>query len=217
MSLFIVLEGIDGAGTTTQTALLRDRLQADGQPAIQTFEPTNGPIGVMIRQMLSKRIVLPSHTQDAPSEPVTRETLAALFAADRLDHCAALIEPSIDAKNHIISDRYLHSSLAYQGDIEEGDTVDYSWIMQLNSRAKVPDVTFFLKIDLETSLARISQRGAARDIYETREKLERLITRYDEVMEMLSTRGDHIVTIDATQSIDAIHTSIWQHISHLQK
>ena len=205
---FIVLEGIDGAGTTTQTALLTGRLDHLAQRSIRTREPTDGPIGVMIRQMLARRIVLPTSGADGLQEPMTRETLAALFAADRLDHVAALIEPALARGQHVVCDRYLHSSLAYQGDVEEGG-VDYSWILALNSRARVPDLTCFLRIDLETSLSRIADRGAARDIYETREKLERLIVRYEEVMELCASRGDRVLTLDATLPIDTLHEQIW--------
>lgn len=207
---FIVLEGIDGAGTTTQAALLANRLDA----CVQTREPTDGPIGVMIRQMLARRIVLPTLGTDGLFAPMTRETLAALFAADRLDHVAALIEPSLARDQHVVCDRYVHSSLVYQGDVE-GGSVDYSWILALNSRARVPDLTCFLRIDLETSLARIANRGASRDIYETREKLARLIVRYEEVMKLCEERGDTILTLDATLPIDTLHEQIWSAVQAL--
>ncbi len=215
MAQFIVLEGIDGAGTTTQTELLLQRFKDSGQPAIKTREPTDGPIGVMIRQMLSMRIALPSATPGGPSRPMTRETLALMFAADRLDHVAATIDPALEHGTHVISDRYMHSSLAYQGDIEEGEgtRTDYSWIESVNSRARVADITFFLELDVDTSLQRIASRGAARDIYETQEKLERLVQRYQEVMELVEARGDRVVRLDARASIQALHDQIWEVVS----
>jgi dTMP kinase len=216
---FIVLEGIDGAGTTTQSALLKERFAANGQSAVLTREPSDGPIGVMIRQMLSRRIVLPvDATRGGIQEPMTRQTLALLFAADRLDHVAATIDPASRAGKPVISDRYYHSSLAYQGDVEAQEDgterVDYDWILSLNSRARVPDITFFLEIDIETSLERLGRR-AARDIYETREKLERLITRYNEVIALLEERGHPIVKLDATASIDALSQQIWDRVTAL--
>lgn len=218
MAQFIVLEGIDGAGTTTQSELLLQRFMREAQPAIKTREPTDGPIGVMIRQMLAMRIALPASTPGGPHRPMTRETLALLFAADRLDHAAATIDPALEQGIHVISDRYMHSSLAYQGDVEpvEGgqeEHVDYTWIQALNSRARVADITFLLELDVETSLQRIETRGAARDIYETREKLERLVRRYDEVMGLVEARGDRVVRLDARDSIESLHAKIWEEIN----
>ena len=149
---------------------------------------------------------------------MTRQTLALLFAADRLDHVAAVIEPALRQGSPVISDRYYHSSLAYQGDVEQGEDgserVDYAWIEQLNARARVPDVTIFLEIDLETSLERLGERSH-RDLYETREKLERLIVRYEEVMELLQGRGQPIVRLDATRTVDDLHEEIWSRVQAL--
>jgi dTMP kinase len=209
---FIVLEGIDGAGTTTQTQRLIKRLGAAGQPAVATREPSDGPIGTMIRQMLAKRITLPG------GAPMTRETLALLFAADRLDHVAATVEPALNAGRWVISDRYAPSSLVYQGDVEANEAgaerVDYSWIAQLNSRARVPDLTIFLRIELETSLERISGR-AHRDLYETREKLARLVVRYDEVIALLKAQGMPVLELDGARSLDEVEDAIWAAVSAL--
>lgn len=213
---FFVLEGLDGAGTTTQTQRLIQRFTVTGQPALATREPSDGPIGVTIRQMLSKRIGIP--TADGGFKPMTRQTLALMFAADRLDHLAATVDPALEAGKVVISDRYYHSSLAYQGDVElvEGaERVDYDWVYSLNSRARVPTMTFFLEIDVEESLRRLSHR-AARDIYETREKLERLVLRYDEVMTWLAERGQPIMRLDATRPIEALHEEIWSTITRLR-
>jgi dTMP kinase len=198
---FIVLEGIDGAGTTTQTQRLIARLEARGQRALSTREPTDGPIGVMIRQMLALRIVRPG------GEAMTRETLALLFAADRMDHIAARIEPALERGQWVVSDRYVPSSLAYQGDVEGGDRTDYSWVQQLNARARQPDMTIFLEIDVETSLTRIAGR-AARDIYETREKIERLVKRYDEVIGLLEAAGQPVRRLDARLPLDIVEAQI---------
>ncbi len=215
---FIVFEGIDGAGTTTQAERLVARYAAEGTSAMLTHEPSTGPIGVLIRQMLSKRVVLPPEA-GAPAEPVGRQTLAALFAADRLDHIEAEVAPALAAGRPVICDRYVPSSLAYQGDVEHDEqgreSVDYDWILALNERAKIPDLTFFLEVDIETSLARIGARGRRRDIYETREKLERLVRRYEEVLALLEDRGDPIVRLDARQNIEALHASVWARVQAL--
>lgn len=215
---FFVLEGLDGAGTTTQTQRLIQRFTVSAQPALATREPSDGPIGVTIRQMLSKRIGIP--TAEGGFKPMTRQTLALMFAADRLDHLAATVDPALEAGKVVISDRYYHSSLAYQGDVElvEGaERVDYDWVYSLNSRARVPAMTFFLEIDVEESLRRLSQRGGARDIYETREKLERLVLRYDEVMTWLHSRGQPIMRLDAKRPVEDLHEEIWSTIERLRE
>lgn len=204
---FVVIEGLDGAGTTTQTALLVERLQDEGQPAISTREPSDGPVGVLIRQMLSKRIVTPS--ADGSVQPVGREVLALLFAADRVDHVQAEIEPALASGKAVISDRYYHSSFAYQGDIDASDEFDIDWVRTLNERARRPDVTFFLEASVDLCLSRMSGRGS-RDIYETREKLERLERRYDQVMRALEAEGEEIVRLDAGLSKEELATRIFE-------
>lgn len=191
---FIVIEGLDGAGTTTQSTLLVERLQAAGQPAVLTREPSDGPIGVLIRQMLSGRITTPS--VDGPHQSMGREVLALLFAADRLDHIRALVAPAQAAGKVVVSDRYYHSSFAYQGDVDDSDEMDLHWVRTLNERARTPDLTIFLEASVDLCLSRLSGRGQ-RDIYETREKLARLERRYDEVMTALEEEGEAIVRLDA--------------------
>jgi dTMP kinase len=217
MAKMIVLEGIDGAGTTTQTQRLIARLKAEGIDARPTREPTDGPIGVMIRQMLAMRIV--RHGEDGGSLPMTRETLALLFAADRLDHVASIIEPALARGQWVISDRYFPSSLVYQGDVERGEggveSLDYAWVQGLNARARRAELTIFLEIDLETSLARIAGRGASRDIYETREKLERLVRRYEEVIALLEAAGEPVCRIDARAPLDVVEAEIWAAVQRL--
>jgi dTMP kinase len=124
-----------------------------------------------------------------------------------MDHIAARIEPALERGQWVVSDRYVPSSLAYQGDVEEGDRTDYSWVQQLNARARQPDMTIFLEIDVETSLARIGGR-AARDIYETREKIERLVKRYDEVIGLLEAAGQPVRRLDARLPLDIVEAQI---------
>lgn len=199
--MFVVIEGLDGAGTTTQAALLTDRLRAEGHAVTCTREPSDGPVGVLIRQMLGRRVVC----RDGSS--VGRETLALLFAADRLDHIANEIEPALAGGSWVISDRYYHSSFAYQGDVDDSDHFDFDWVRALNGRARVPDVTIYLDAPPDVCLGRIADRGH-RDIYETREKLERLSRRYAEINAALIAAGERVVSIDGTGSVDAIHASI---------
>ena len=199
---FVAIEGLDGAGTTTQTRRVAEALTSRGQPVAKSCEPTEGPVGMLIRQMLTKRISVVD--ADGQHQPVDRETLALLFAADRLDHLNATVDPALQAGKVALTDRYYHSSLAYQGDIGgDDDAVDYRWVEAINERARAPDLTVFLEASAELCLKRLSARGR-RDIYESREKLERLERRYDEVIERVEARGEPILRLDAADDPGAL-------------
>src|SRR5690554_6701257 len=104
--MFIVLEGLDGAGTTTQVERLARSLSGEGHRVHTTREPSDGFVGVLIRQALRRRIVERTGRQLSP------ETLALLFATDRVDHLRDEVEPALSAGGVVISDRYVHSSIA---------------------------------------------------------------------------------------------------------
>ncbi|MDQ6740692.1 MAG: dTMP kinase, partial [Actinomycetota bacterium] len=165
--LFIVLEGPDGAGISTQAALLRSALVRQGLKAVETKEPTIGPIGAVIRQALSHRLVYP------PDQPVDDDVLALLLAADRLDHIRADILPRLEAGTHVVCDRYRLSSYAYQG-----ATLGQEWVRAINSRSITPDLTFFLDVPPEVSITRIEHRGQYVELYETEERLRPVYANY---------------------------------------
>lgn len=204
MTQFVVFEGLDGAGTTTQARLLMEFMTASGRQAVSTREPSDGPIGVLIRQMLSMRVV---GRVNGKEEPINRESLALLFAADRLDHVRNTIEPSLDGGKWVISDRYYASSFVYQGDVDESDHFDIGWVRELNSRARRPDLTIYLHAPVEVCLSRMGVRHT-RDIYETREKLTRLHARYSQVMDLLENDGETVLRLNAELSMDDIHSRV---------
>src|ERR1017187_1840709 len=120
---FVVLEGIDGAGTTTHVARLAERLRASRVPVRATREPSDGPIGTLVRQVLTGRIVVPGGRAPAWA------TMALLFAADRMDHVETEIEPFVASGGTMISDRYDASSLAYQSVMSgNGGEAAVEWI-----------------------------------------------------------------------------------------
>src|SRR5215471_10435629 len=123
---FVVLEGIDGSGTTTQVAKLAERLRGLGVLVRHTREPSDGPIGTMVRQVLTGRIVIPGGR--APGWA----TMALLFAADRMDHVESEIEPFLAQGGIVVSDRYDASSLAYQSVSSGADAKEaVEWIRSL--------------------------------------------------------------------------------------
>jgi dTMP kinase len=154
---FIVLEGIDGAGTTTQTNALREHFRQTGRKVFFTHEPSDGPVGMLIRLALQGRLVggnYATHDEDDSSAggdaTFDPTALALLFAADRADHLAAQVKPNLDAGRIVVCDRYLLSTLAYQG-----QTNDDAWLLQINRPAIVPDLTLFLDLPPAEALERM--------------------------------------------------------------
>ncbi len=137
-----MLEGLDGAGTTTQGALLAARLLEHGIPVELTKEPTDGVIGKIAR----------SFTDGAAHfEP---ETVALTFAADRIEHTVE-IRALLEAGTWVVSDRYVASSLAYQ----TSQGLPFDWVRTLNSRAMEPDATIFVDTPVATCVERLEARG----------------------------------------------------------
>ncbi|RKH38000.1 dTMP kinase [Corallococcus sicarius] len=146
---FIVLEGLDGAGTTTQTERLAAALRADGHAVMTTREPSDGPVGTQLRQALTGRLGLP-HGRG----PLAPETLALLFAADRTDHLHARVLPALEEGKVVLCDRYVLSSLAYQG-----ASLPMAWVDTVNAHAVSPDLTLFIEMDPKVAARRRASRG----------------------------------------------------------
>jgi dTMP kinase len=198
---FIVVEGIDGSGSTTIVDRLVASMKAKQRAAHRTCEPSTGPVGSMIRQILSHRIVVPGHGSPGWA------TMALLFAADRLDHLQAEVMPHLRQGVMVISDRYDLSSLAYQsatapptGAGEGKDVV--AWIRELNSRARRPDLTLVLDVTPDVAATRRGLRGGAKELYEDLDLQSRLAQAYANAERLVP--GDLVVHIDANQSIDAV-------------
>lgn len=191
MGCFIVIEGLDGAGTTTQARRLVDWLAARGRTVHQTCEPSDGPVGRLIRSTLTGQPGAP-----APS------TLPWMFAADRADHLAREIEPALQ-RGDVVSDRYTHSSLAYQS-LE----LPLSRVHALNEGFRVPDLTLLLAVSAETALSRIAGRGGERELFEQQEKLDRIAHQYEMVVDLLRAMGQPIVRLDGGAEPDAVHDAI---------
>lgn len=149
--LFISFEGIDKSGKSTQVALLVEYLQAAGRQVVVTHEPGGTEVGQQIR-----KLVLHSETEIDP----TAEML--LFAADRAHHVASLIQPALKAGNVVITDRYVDSTLAYQGYGRGLDLDRLKAIQQIATSGLMPDLTVWVDVDLATSRARLKNDTADR-------------------------------------------------------
>lgn len=195
---FVVLEGLDGAGTTTQARLLADALREDGRTAHVTAEPSGGPVGALVRQVLNRRI---AGRDGAPFEPAA---LALLFAADRLDHAAVEIAPKLAAGVDVVSDRFTLSSLAYQG-LAVGDL---AWVEAVNARAPAPDVTIFLRVRPEVGLRRRHAASLDREIFEVAAFQRRVAESYERSIERLRDAGQQVVVLDGEQPVAEVARAI---------
>lgn len=190
---FIVLEGLDGAGTTTQAQRLSSALRESGQPVLLTRQPSDGPLGTMLRQALTGRLGLPGH-----AGPLSEDTLALMFAADRLDHLAATIEPALARGEVVICDRYVLSSLAYQG-----SALPTPWIESLNERALRPDLTLFLEVDVKVASGRRGARGSDPELFEQDERQRKVARQYQSAIRRRTTR-ERIVRLDGSAPVEEV-------------
>lgn len=176
--MYIVFEGIDGAGKSTQIQLLKEWLEANGLEVEALVEPTDSEIGKLIRKILQR--------SDATTDRV-QKTLGLLFAADRM----LITDKLSDDKKVILSDRSFISSLAYQ---EPAD-----WMVELNKYAKKPDLVLFLDLDVKTSVSRTT----GEDEFENEEFLTQVKTNYLEIINDFN----HVI-IDANNGINKVSSDV---------
>jgi dTMP kinase len=196
MGRLIVLEGLDGAGTTTQAKRLVEHLRGHGQQAHLTREPSDGPIGRLIREMLVGNHAI-------PGQQINQSTFGLLFAADRLDHLQREVEPALATGATVISDRWYHSSLAYQGTGAERD-----WISTLNARARRPDLTIFLKVRPEIAAQRRVEAGRSQELFEDMRMQQEVDAGYRATIAELTALGERIEVIDGELSADIVFQTI---------
>jgi len=200
ISNFAALEGGDGSGTTTQMSMLTERLKNSQKPIFfPTFEPTDREIGKMLRAVLKKEItVLP-------------RTLAMLFAADRNEHLYGPDGILHRAKKGelVVSDRYVLSSLVYQG-IECGDELPKA----LNSPFPAPEITIFLDIKPEIALERMKNRDTV-EIYEYLDFQKKVYEKYLSVLETYGKAGGKVEIIDASKAPSEVADRVWSIITQM--
>ena len=202
---FIVFEGIDGAGKTTQIDLLEKRLRNMGRRVYRTAEPTESSTGGLLRDALSGLT------------PRSACEMAALFTLDRIFHnvnpvhgIQKMLAEGVD----VICDRYYYSTLAYQGSEIKGD-----WAMDMNLKCPEilrPDVCLFLDLTPEQSLSRISKGRETQEIYENRQKLEQVRRKFYKVFDRLGEE-ERIVVIDANRPVEDIADQIFSIVLLIDK
>lgn len=215
----IVLEGIDGSGTTTQAALLQRALLTSGIDCVLTREPTAGPIGKLIRRALAKQLVDESTTGVASNgsastpRPVELDarSMALLFAADRADHNQREIEPALSRGALVLSDRYTLSSLLYQSSTGPDDPTWLDWLKAINSRVRRPDLTLVLDTSAEVARRRRLARGGPSELYEVDALQQRLAQAYLGAETLVP--GERVEHLDGERSIEWVQQALFARIT----
>ena len=202
-NLFIAFEGIDGSGKSTQVKLLTDSLKKAGHKVYSTFEPTDSPIGSIIRNIFKHRI------------EADHRTIAGLFVADRLDHLLnktnGIIKKLEDGYT-VITDRYYFSSYAYHG-----THMSLDWVIDANSLSADllrPDLNIYIDISPEVSMKRLNNGRSSIELYETFENLTNVRDKYFEAIEKLKFQ-EHLFITDGDRNPDLIAADVWNEVSHL--
>jgi len=186
---FIVIEGLDGSGQSTQAGLLRDFLIKEGYQVVLTKEPTlDSQAGRKIREILDKK------TQVSPGQ------LQRLFVEDRKEHLRKVIVPALKEGKIVISDRYFFSSFAY-GSVTG---LDLDWLITINDDFLLPDLIFILKVSPEVCLERIKKRNRERTLFEEKEKLAKVW----QIYKILPGRFKNVYMIEGEKSIQDVFSQI---------
>jgi dTMP kinase len=201
-----VLEGIDGAGTTTQARLLGERLRGAGRTAHVTAEPSGGPVGTLVRQVLTGRV------GGRPGARLDPAALALLFAADRIDHFDVEIGPKLQAGVDVVSDRFTLSSLAYQG----LDLGDMDWVEAVNGRAAAPSLVVFLRVRAEVAMRRREAASLDRELFEVLAFQRKVARSYEAALERLRAAGQRVVVLDGEAPVDRVAAGIWDAVAGLR-
>lgn len=194
---FIVIEGIDGAGTTTQSKLLAKFLEKEGKKVFLTQEPTDSEIGKLIRRVLSGKCELDS------------KSLSLLFSSDRAEHLygkGGVIEHTENGF-YVISDRYFQSSIAYQG-----LSVEKSFVIETNP-FPFPEYFIFLDVDVDVALERIGKRGEEKEIFEKKEILEKVRKNYISELERIPAET-RLMRISGEKGIEETQSEILSLFTH---
>ncbi len=194
---FIVIEGLDGSGATTQINLLTEYLNDNGVKAYYTKEPTDNVIGGLIRGALSGVYKLP----DA--------SLQLLFSADRGHHLERVIEPLMKNGNVVVCDRYLWSTIAF-GSV----SLDKRWLLELQKYFRLPNLTIILKVDPKECINRISKNRFDFELFEEEKKLKEVWKTY---IWLASKYPRKIVIIDGEGKKEGVFARVLKEVSKVVK
>ncbi len=186
---FIVFEGLDGSGQSTQIALLEKYLKAKKKKVHTTTEPTNNIVGGLIRGILTHQWKL------------SNTGLQLLYAADRAHHLESEIFPAIEAGNTVISSRYYFSTFAF-GSLNN----DLAWLQKINEKFPNPDITFFIRVSPKECMRRINGSRFRTELFEKEKKLEKIIKTYDKISKDKKFKNFYV--INGEQTVEEVSQDI---------
>jgi len=195
---FIVLEGLDGAGKSTQAALIGSYLAKSGRAACMTSEPSQFLVGGILRSRLL------GEWQSSP------QCLQLLFAADRAEHLEKEILPRLESGQIVVADRYLMSSIAY-GAVDN----DFDWLVQVNRNFLIPDITVYLDASAPVCVRRIIANGKSIELFEKTEILEKVALNYKKTIDIFQ-KNTNVAVIDANRSQEDVFEDIKKIINNLE-
>jgi dTMP kinase len=201
--LFVAFEGGEGAGKSTQVRLLVEWLTAQGRPARATFEPGGTPAGAAVRAIVLDR----AHTGLAPRAE------ALLYAADRAHHAHAVLRPALEAGEVVVTDRYVDSSLAYQGAGRTLDLADVAAISRWATQGLRPDLTVLLDLPPETGLARARGRAEADRLESESIGFHRRVR--DTFRALAAAEPGRYLVLDATRGTDELAADVRDRVGAL--
>jgi dTMP kinase len=203
--LFISFEGIDGVGKSTQIDLLEKHLGELGRKTLRTLEPGGTELGVEIRHLLLHR-----------KGEVAPRAEALLYAADRAHHVATKVRPALEAGTDVLIDRYLDSSVAYQGAGRDLDATEVRNLSLFAVQGLLPDLTILLDLDAQASLARRAKTGQEPDRLE-REKVEFFEAVRQGYLALAAAEPERFFVVDANQTIEQMAAEIRDRVDELLK
>lgn len=202
-NVFIALEGIDGSGKSTQIKLLAEQLEKAGHKVYTTFEPTDSPIGKMIRDIFSHRM------------EADHRVIAGLFVADRLNHLLSKsdgILKKLEEGYTVLSDRYYLSSYAYHS-----VHMDMDWVIEANAMSAEllrPDLNIYIDIPPEISMERINRGRTSIEMYETLDNLKQVREKYFEAFDKVKEKENIFIT-NSNRAPEEVATDIWNEVVRL--
>ena len=196
--LLFAFEGIDGSGKSTQIKSLVEQLRNHGLKCYETCEPSEGPVGTMVRQILTGRM------------KADGRVITSLFAADRLDHLTNEVNglcKEIDRGITVVTDRYYFSNYAYNS-----VDMDMNWVMECNRLSAEllrPTLNIFLDIPVDVALERISKNRLHTELYEKEERLLAVRKNYFKAFELTKDR-ERVAIIDANAAPEVVAQRVWE-------
>ncbi|NIM20701.1 MAG: dTMP kinase [Candidatus Latescibacteria bacterium] len=197
----IVLEGLDGAGTTTQAMMLHEYFLSRGKKSYFTCEPTDEPVGKLLRDALTGRLSSPGTGKKITFSEKAR---CLLFAADRQEHSLSIAKVLSNGVN-VICDRYILSSIAYQ---MLDSSIPPEWVIEVNSGCFVPDLTIFLDVAVDECLIRLKDRKNRPTVYEKKSLLEAIRKNYKRALPVYEKHFGPVRRIDGRGAIEKTHKAV---------